>query len=310
MDKLKFYLKILIIISIFIAGSILCDFYTKNYYEKTYIASYNDKLNYLKNTQDEKVILVGGSSVALGLNADYFSSLINKPTVNMGLYAMKSYDIYLATIEPYINSNDIIILQLEYQAYENDYWDYNDVGLDIANLTPEYKKSLSLKHKLIYYPKQFLRSYGRLFEAEIFSAGPVKEKLYLRSNVDNNGDFTAHKGLDSTYNGNSHLNYNINDNTLKSILQYVNKYEKKGATVYINFQPYCTCDSPYEAEKQSDKIYQKLASYFGNRLLQKPIDNIYYNKQYFFDTDSHLSYNESLNFTKKTYYYIKEKENS
>lgn len=307
MDKIKFSLKIFIITVFFISSSILCNIYTKSYYEKTYIASYTDKLDSLKNTKGEKIILVGGSSVALGLNAEYFSSLINKPTVNMGLYAMKSYDIYLATIEPYVNKSDTVILQLEYGAFENDYWDYNDVGLDIANLTPQYEESLSMQHKLIYYPKQFLRSFGRLFETVIFSNGPIKEKIYLRSNVNNYGDFTAHKDLASSYNGNSHLNITINDSSIKSILEYVKKYENKGATVYINFQPYCVSDSSSEVEQQSTYIYEKLFSYFGDRILERPIDNIYYDKSYFFDTDSHLSYKESLNFTKRTFHYISSK---
>lgn len=308
MHKLKFYLKIIIITTIFIFGSILCNLYTKNYYNTTYIASYNDKLEYLKNTQGEKVILIGGSSVALGLNANYFNLLINKPTINMGLYAMKSYDIYFATIEPYVNKNDIVILQLEYGAYENNFDDYNDIGLDIAFLTPQYKNTLSFRHKIIYYPKQFLRSYGRLFESTIFSEGPVQEKLYLRSNVDENGDFTAHKDITSSYNGNSHLNIIVNESSLKSILKYINKFEEKGATVYINFQPYCVSDSKNDIQIESNYIYEKLYSYFQNRLLQKPIDNIYYDKNCFFDTDSHLTYNESLKFTKKTFDYINLKQ--
>lgn len=281
-----------------------------SYYQKTYIASYEDKLSQLKSINGEKTVFIGGSSVALGINAEYFSSLSDRQAINMGLYAMKSYDIYLGTIEPYINKNDIVVLQLEYVAYQNDYWDYNDVGLDIANLIGCYDDTLSFPHRLQYYQKQFLRSYGRLFESTIFTKGPMKEKLYLRSNVNEYGDFFGHKNMPSNYEGNSHFNYTINDSAIKNILKYIEKFEEKGATVYINFQPYCVCDDSDTVERQSDYIYSKLKQCFCDRLLQKPIDNIYYDKSCFFDTDSHLNYSESLKFTEKTFSCINSKQNS
>lgn len=310
--KKKVICKLMSIFIVIIIGATFCNLITNNYYKTTHLAAYKDKLDTLKNINGEKTIFVGGSSAAFGINAELYEKLSNKKAINMGLHAIKSYDIYLSCIEPYVKSGDIVVLQLEYFAYENNYWEYDDTGLDIAYLSEEYSRNLKLNKKLQYSFKQLLRSYTRVWDwfyiTKISSLFKEDEKLYLRSSLNKYGDFFAQANMKSEYKGDFYFDCNINYDSIKNIKKYVKLYEEKGAKVYINFPPVCVRNSKEQLQEKSENVYKILKEYFGERLLEAPIDNMYNDKNYFLDTEYHLIYDESLNFTKKIYRYIEEKD--
>ena len=86
---------------------------TDGFYMNRHYGSYQDKLETLKSIDGPKTVFVGGSSVLCGINAEHYSEISGQCAVNMGLQALKSPDIYLSCILPYINSGDTVFIAFE-----------------------------------------------------------------------------------------------------------------------------------------------------------------------------------------------------
>lgn len=86
----------------------------------SYMAATIDKHARLRQLDGPRLILVGGSNVALGLSAEQLSGALDKPAVNMGLHANLVRDFMLAEVHDALRSGDVVLLSFEYQAFAAD----------------------------------------------------------------------------------------------------------------------------------------------------------------------------------------------
>ena len=56
-------------------------------YSESFVGVLDDKVERLESIEGEKVVVVGGSSVAFGLDSALMEEELGKPVVNFGLYA-------------------------------------------------------------------------------------------------------------------------------------------------------------------------------------------------------------------------------
>lgn len=82
-------------------------------YDKTYNAALLDKLNRLKSVEGRKIVVIGGSSVAFGLDSELMEEYMGLPVVNFGLYASLGSRLMLDLAEEHINEGDIVIFAPE-----------------------------------------------------------------------------------------------------------------------------------------------------------------------------------------------------
>ena len=64
-----------------------------------------------------RVLLVGGSGVTFGLEAEEIERLTGRRTLNMGTHAGLGIDYLLSRVEKYSRSGDTVVLFIEYQLY-------------------------------------------------------------------------------------------------------------------------------------------------------------------------------------------------
>ncbi len=82
--------------------------------ETNYLAAAIDKHNRLAQTQAPRIILVGGSNVALGIQSARLESAFGRPVVNMSLVARLGIEFMLNEVEPFVQRGDLVLLSFEY----------------------------------------------------------------------------------------------------------------------------------------------------------------------------------------------------
>src|SRR2546423_1051105 len=74
-----------------------------------------DKENLIRNTPQPRVIFVGGSNLAFGLNSLLIQRRLGRSVVNMGLSAGLGMRFMLAEVRPHLRPGDLVVVVPEYE---------------------------------------------------------------------------------------------------------------------------------------------------------------------------------------------------
>ncbi len=91
-------------------------------YRHTYYAALEKQFDRLVKIEENKVVLVGGSNVAFGVDSRLFQELYGKPLVSLGLYGLFGTRLMMELSKANLQSGDIVIIcpELSAGAYRND----------------------------------------------------------------------------------------------------------------------------------------------------------------------------------------------
>ena len=282
---LRFWCKLLAALLLFPVLSYPLSLCTDHILRNGYLNAYEDKLRILAQTEGRKTMFVGGSSVLFGLSAEQYEALSGEKTVNMGLNA-GPYDVYLASIEEYVGQGDTVILALEFEAYGSEWYKMDQTYLDLAHVTKGYAKSIPLRLLPEYCFKTTLNCYRRaytLMYQQVQSVLDDDDQLYRRDLVNDYGDvkqdrLTAPKEVEA-----HQVSFAVEEESMAMILDYVARYEEKGAKVYLIHPPCYWVENDELAEYE-----EALRNCFGHRVLGKASDWLFTENHCFYDTPYHL----------------------
>lgn len=82
-------------------------------YGDLYHGILDEKVELLRSTEGEKIVVIGGSSVAFGVDADLLGRYTGMPVVNFGVYAALGTKMMLDLSRNHIGKGDIVVLALE-----------------------------------------------------------------------------------------------------------------------------------------------------------------------------------------------------
>ena len=85
-------------------------------YTDTFVGELNEKVERLNSIDEPKIVVVGGSSVAFGLDSALLEKYTGMPVVNFGLYAALGTKVMLDLSRGGIKEGDIVILAPELDA--------------------------------------------------------------------------------------------------------------------------------------------------------------------------------------------------
>lgn len=253
-------LSAMLLTGIFIIGC-------QNEKEDNYDASLIDKVERLKSINVPKMILVGNSNLAFGMDSEMLENAINMPVVNLGLHGGLGNAFHENIAKLNVNSGDIIIVC--HTTYSDDSR-INDVELCWHTL--EYHKDLweildpeDYFDVAIAFPKYWRRSFQKAIKHTIL---PYKAEVssYSRKAFNKYGDVvvkpdSGRKSEERMFWPGHEKVPQVND-TCTNRLNELNKYIKeKGATLLIAGYPiahgkYTPPDEEYE--KFQTKLREKL----------------------------------------------------
>jgi hypothetical protein len=163
-----------------------------------YLAAMIDKHARLKSLAPPRIILVGGSSLAFGINSEEIESQTGLPVINMGLHAGLGLQNILNEMRGEIKQGDIVILSIEYSTKkgEPDLIEkaialYPQANVFLSN--PAAKKIFGKRGYLNYMISQ-VQGPADKFVINLFDRikNKMADQIYKRDGFNKYGDVISH----------------------------------------------------------------------------------------------------------------------
>lgn len=116
----KFLLKTILFLFLVVLTPILL-FLIVPANKKTYGYEIYGKYERLENLKSPKIVFIGGSNAAFGIDSQKIEKTFNVPVVNMGHRAGNGIRLPIKTISPQLRKNDIAVFMFEYGCFCGEY---------------------------------------------------------------------------------------------------------------------------------------------------------------------------------------------
>jgi len=286
---------ILLVLSIPIT-LITIDIITIDPYAKTYYGEFIDMNKRLQNVEGKKIIFLGNSAVAFGVDSELIEYELNYAGLdytccNFGLYGSIGTSAMMDFSLPYLKEGDIVILLIEeYPQAMSDYYSTSEVwralssqkGL-IKNLSSEKKKAL-----LAAYP-QYISEKRRYEDVDVSSLGVYqKESFNERCDMKNAKRKHNVMGSDAYDIDNPIILFKdvLYDEGFTSLVNdYAASCSKKGASVLYAFAP--MNQLAVKGENHADFV-NTLQEDIDTKIIMDP-EKAIMDERWFFDSNFHLN---------------------
>lgn len=269
--------------------------YAKNIkpaYTNTYYAALPLKYDRLKNVTGEKIVVIGGSSVAFGIDTNIVKEELGKECVNFGLYAAFGLKPMLDLSQSSIGKGDIVVIAPELSSQM--YSDYK--GYDFLLEALEGRKDMAFELGLSYAPGfvDNLFSYAKESKKLNESGGAKVNGVYAKSSFDNSGNMTFVRDsniMEELYSPDNIPQISpsiVTDSFAEMINDYTKMATKKGATVYFSFCPV----NELSVEEISDDEIDEFVDCLKEKLDCKVISSLkghILEAGYFYDSNFHAN---------------------
>ena len=279
--KKLLYIFLLLVIVIFSIFILIFNIPTEN--SNAYLVAYKDKKVLLnKNKNNKKIVFIGGSNLAFGLNSEEICKTFpDYKIINFGLHAGIGIRYVLKEVVPFLKKEDILIIIPEYENYF-----YDGIGgetlFEIIGIEKSFK-NIDIK---------YLKNFSKILPALINSLNWNKKNnnynlsfTYDRRGFNNYGDYTEHWKYNSkkTILPSLIKKNKISNNLIKDIEKIIKKLESNGIIVYL---------LPPVYQKSSYEINKEKITNLEEQMTIKfilPVKTFIYNDSLFFDTVYHLN---------------------
>lgn len=223
----------------YLVGSVLS---IEPQYSKTLYGELNEKYDRLRSLRGEqKIVIIGGSSVAFGIDSAMIEKYTSLPVVNFGLYAALGTKLMLDLSRSSIGKGDIVILAPEADAQTLSLYFSSLHTLRALDDEPGMARELSVSERFsllaamwdLLAEKRGYRDRGT----------PDPEGVYNSGNFNEYGDmiYPRRENIMAGYaDENSPLDLSpdiLSDDFAEYLNDYISYCESRGATVYFSYCP-------------------------------------------------------------------------
>ncbi|MCQ2413879.1 MAG: hypothetical protein MJ082_03665 [Clostridia bacterium] len=219
-------------------------FLTPAVYDETFVGALKTKTDRLNSVEGEKIVIVGGSSVAFGINSELIEKYTDMPVVNFGLYAALGTKIMIDLSKQGISKGDVVILAPEMDPQTLSLYFNADTALKATDGSPEILLHLDPDNFFSCFASSFRFATGKMKHIMAGTKASVdRTSAYAAEHINEYGDldFTRQKNIMSTFYDTT-TPIALDESVMsREFIDYINDYvdycEKKGATVYFGFCP-------------------------------------------------------------------------
>ena len=267
--------------------------FTPTVYENYYVGALDKKIERLESIEEEKIVVIGGSSVAFGIDSALMERELGMPVVNFGLYAAIGTLAMMELAKPSIKSGDIVILspELDVQTlsmYFSTEWTLKSLDGAYSNVL---KFDNDLKMRLLGGSWRHAQGKLALMSEEISNPKGV----YNANNFNEYGDIVWDRPenvMTEYYETEKANEIRIEKDVVAAdFIDYVNDYVRycrlRGAEVYYSYAPMnelavvSTPDEIFEFEAfLADSLECEIIGFVDTYIMEAG---------YFYDTNYHLN---------------------
>jgi hypothetical protein len=268
--------------------------------EGMYMAALEDKESLLKNDPSPRIIFVGGSNLAFGMNSELIEKAFGMPVINFGLHADLGLITMINEVERYRKSGDIIVIVPEYGFYSGSsdtLYGGNEILADAIELNPNRIQYLARK-KWVILPiilgSILERKTERGFTSLLMGWSNNSQNVYTRSNFNQYGDEVGHldkpskKPDDIPDESVFPQNFEWSFNAILKLEEFQQTIIEQGGVVYLDFPSLRMRNCVRTGLESFNNLYEILKIHTTIPLLSTPYDRCYPD-EYFFDTAYHLN---------------------
>lgn len=272
-------------------------------YEETFLGELKHKIELLRTTDSPRIILVGGSAIAFGVDSDLLEEqLPGFHVVNFGMYAALGTSVMLDISQAYIKNGDIVILipELQKQTLSG----YFDADVMWQALDGDFGEILHLpKEKIIALAGSFFAFAGQKLRCFAKGEKMMPSSVYARSSFNEHGDVASPlcernimpNGVDIG------MMVEYNEDTMdewyvERLQEYYDLLMKKGATLWYGI---CPVNKAAIVEDDTlERYYEAILEKTDIPILGNPNDSAMA-KEWFYDTNFHLNNSGKIVYTKQ-----------
>lgn len=265
----------------------------------SYLEICTDKHRILRETPSPKVILIGGSNLALGLDSALLKNLLKRPVVNMGTCIQVGLGYMLREIEADVNDGDIVVVIPEYEHWVDQF--NGDKYLlmlpaimpqSVAWLTPSYLNSTLSVSRITgdFSWMTHKRSRHILPPPLTGVASDDDAVLYNYSGFNRLGDFVAHLDLPGKSFDNSQASLadfsHPNPAAIQAFNSITKQMQARGAKIVL-LPPVTTASFVRHRKLQLDSFYKEVSACLNAQVVDDYAGYALADK-YFFDCIYHV----------------------
>ena len=290
------FLSIVLLLLLTVSVVAAAGFLLPAQYEKAFTGEFDDMVARLKETKEPKLIVVGGSSVAFGVDAKLLGETLGMPVVNFGLYATLGTKTMLDYSKANLGEGDIVVIAPElntqtWSMYFNaeSMWQAIDGHFGLLRYLngDDAPAMLGAFWKLASGKTKFFLQKTDLDPEGIYNASSFDEFGFIRHN--RTKDYNVMVG---GYDASMTLRFDpaiFDEEFIEYVNDYVRYAKKKGATVYLGFCPMNEdALDPDTTMETLDAYVAALRENFDCELLGEP-NSYLYRSGYFYDSNFHLN---------------------
>lgn len=248
------------------------------------LASLIDKHKYLEEAKGNKMILVGGSNIAMGIDSSMLEDIFDYDVVNMGINAGLGLRFMLNDVKQYLDKGDVVVIAPEYSQFT---WALN--GESVLNImlkeVPESIKSVDINHlgTLLANMPEFIRN-----RIALTIKGNYNETDYNRRAYDSNGDMISHLGKESKIiNPENSKMGDIDQEAIKCLNEFYEYAKSKDVKVYLSY-PALLNQQYYIWKNDINNLDNVLKNTCNIPIISSPNEYIYDNDE-IYDTIYHVN---------------------
>lgn len=292
MKQRIFTIFITLLLVLAIPVTLLCwGFLIPAQYGETFMGELKHKVRLLQDTPGKRIILVGGSSVAFGIDSALLEAHFpDYQVVNFGMYAALGTTVMLDLSEDLIHEGDIVILMPEQQEQTLSDWFDPAVmwqGVDgawalLPSLTPSQRAMML---------GQFPQFAAGKFALALQGGNLQPEGIYRRDSFNSHGDVVssicARNIMPGGFDANTPILFSpaiVSEAFLARVNTYAEAISDKGATLWYGFCPM----NASAVSGDVDTFYDSLQKELIFPILGDPSDSIL-EAGWFYDTNFHLN---------------------
>ena len=268
-------------------------------YDNTFIGELGEKYDRLKSIDEPKIVIIGGSSVAFGIDSKLMEEKLGMKVVNFGLYANLGTKLMIDLSKANINEGDIIILAPEMSEQTLSLYFNAETFMQALDGNPSmllnvdtknYESIVGASWKFAYEKLNYLRTGTR----------PENAGAYKKENFNEYGDNVFDRPYNEMTQTTNIINLTFRTNyeddketKYEEYIDYVNDYIKfanrKGATVYYSL---CPMNKAALGEKNNADViydyYRNLVKSLNCKVISN-VNDYLMDEGYFFDSEFHLN---------------------
>lgn len=250
-----------------------------------------------RQTDKQRIILIGGSNVAFGFNSQILADSLNVDVINMGLHAGIGLKYMLDTYDANARKNDVLIIAPEYEHFYNKIaWGNKYLSEVLYMHSFPYAQYLNFQQWLGIIKHTPLNIQNRIEEIKYFSQFTQQEKdsidstyVYNKLAFNQYGDMIRHWKEPKHFTPNKDLERSSvevpNVRFYSWLFDYVNTNQEKGVTVL--FYPPVICETAYNTNAVAIDYVDSLLKAHNYSFIC-PVTELVYPDSLFYDTRYHI----------------------